>query len=61
MVEKRKTEELASLKAQKMAGMQMQTSAVKDLGGMALGAGLASDKIKASEGMKTSLFGKPGE
>ena len=61
IVEKRKTEELASLKAQKMAGMQMQTSAVKDLGGMALGAGLASDKIKASEEMKTSLFGKPGE
>jgi hypothetical protein len=60
MVEKRKMEELSSLKAQKMAGMQMQTSAVKDLGGMALGAGMASDKLAASQGIKTSLFGNPG-
>jgi len=58
MIEKRKMEELQSLKAQKMAGTQMQTSAIKDLGSMALSAGLASDKIKASEGKTTSLFGK---
>jgi|11_taG_2_1085331.scaffolds.fasta_scaffold28229_2 hypothetical protein len=60
MVEKRKMEELSSLRAQKMAGMQMQTSAMKDLGGMALGAGLASDKLAASQGKATSLFGKAG-
>jgi hypothetical protein len=61
MVEKRKMEELSSLKAQKMAGMQMQTSAMKDLGGMALGAGMASDKLAASQGKNTSLFGVTGE
>ncbi len=61
MVEKRKMEELSSLKAQKMAGMQMQTSAMKDLGGMALGAGLAGDKLAASQGKATSLFGKAGK
>ena len=61
MVEKRKMEELSSLKAQKMAGMQMQTSAMKDLGGMALGAGMASDKLAASQGKATSLFGKAGK
>ena len=61
MVEKRKMEELSSLKAQKMAGMQMQTSAVKDLGGMALGAGMASDKLDASQGKATSLFGLSGK
>jgi hypothetical protein len=60
MIEKRKMEELQSLKAQKMAGSQMQTSAIKDLGSMALSAGLASDKTKAAEGMTTSLFGKAG-
>ena len=61
MVEKRKMEELSSLKAQKMAGMQMQTSAIKDLGGMALGAGMASDKLAASQGKATSLFGRAGK
>lgn len=61
MVEKRKMEELSSLKAQKMAGMQMQTSAIKDLGGMALGAGMASDKLAASQGKATSLFGQAGK
>ena len=61
MVEKRKMEELSSLKAQKMAGMQMQTSAMKDLGGMALGAGMASDKLAASQGKNTSLFGVTGK
>jgi hypothetical protein len=61
MVEKRKMEELSSLKAQKMAGMQMQTSAMKDLGGMALGAGMASDKLAASQGKATSLFGQAGK
>ena len=60
MIEQRKMQELQSLQSQKMAGMQMQTSAIKDLGSMALSAGLASDKIKASEGMTTSLFGKAG-
>jgi hypothetical protein len=57
MIEQRKMQELQSLQSQKMAGMQMQTSAIKDLGSMALSAGMASDKIKASEGMETSLFG----
>jgi hypothetical protein len=61
MIEKRKMEELQSLKAQKMAGMQMQTSAIKDLGGMALSAGMASDKLAASQGKSTSLFGKAGK
>lgn len=60
MIEKRKMEELQSLKAQKMAGAQMQTSAIKDLGGMALSAGMASDKLAASQGKSTSLFGKAG-
>lgn len=61
MVEKRKMEELSSLKAQKMAGMQMQSSAIKDLGGMALGAGMAGDKLAASQGKATSLFGRAGK
>lgn len=61
MIEKRKMEELQSLKAQKMAGMQMQTSAIKDLGGMALSAGMASDKLAASQGRETSLFGVAGK
>jgi len=60
MIEKRKMEELQSLKAQKMAGSQMQTSAIKDLGSMALSAGMASDKLAASQGKSTSLFGKAG-
>ena len=61
MIEKRKMEELQSLKAQKMAGMQMQSSAIKDLGSMALGAGMASDKLAASQGKSTSLFGAAGK
>jgi hypothetical protein len=61
IVEKRKMEELQSLKAQKMAGMQMQTSAIKDLGGMALSAGMSSDKLAASQGRETSLFGVAGK
>ena len=61
MIEKRKMEELASLQAQKMAGSQMQTSAIKDLGGMALSAGMASDKLAASQGKSTSLFGIAGK
>jgi hypothetical protein len=61
IVETRKMEQLSSLKAQKNAGMQMQTSAIKDIGGLALSSGLASDKIAASLGKDTSLFGAPGD
>jgi hypothetical protein len=61
MIEQRKMQELQSLQAQKMAGMQMQSSAIKDLGTMALGAGMASDKLAASQGKTTSLFGSAGK
>ena len=56
IVEARKMEELSSLKQQKMAGMQMQSSAIKDLGSMALSAGIARDQNLTEKGFKTSVF-----
>ena len=57
MIEKRKMEELQSLKAQKMAGMQMQQSAIKDVASMAVSAGIARDMGLAEGGQKPKLFG----
>lgn len=60
VVEKREQNRLASLMAQKNAGMQMETASIKDLGGLAISTGLSLDKIKASEGTDTNLFSSPG-
>lgn len=58
MIETRKMEELSSLKAQKTAGMQMQTSAIKDFASMAVSAGLSHDNNLATAGQKgLKLFG----
>ena len=59
MIEKRKMEELQSLKAQKMAGMQMQQSAIKDFASMAVSAGTAQDQAIASQGGTPTTFGPP--
>lgn len=57
MIEKRKMEELQSLKAQKMAGMQMQQSAIKDLASMAVSSGTARDMALARDGKTPKTFG----
>ena len=57
IVEARKRQELATLNSQYMAGMQMQSGAMKDLGGIALSAGIASDTGLAQAGYETTAFG----
>jgi hypothetical protein len=56
IVEARKMEELSSLKQQKMAGMQMQSSAFKDLGSLALSGGIARDQALSTKGVTTYAF-----
>ena len=57
IIEARKREEKQTLNAQYMAGMQMQSGAMKDLGGIALSAGIAGDTGLAQAGYETTAFG----
>ena len=60
MVEQRKRMEKTSLMAQLQSGMEMQSGAITDFAGLSVSSGLALDKIAASEGTETTLFGTKG-
>jgi len=52
--------EKTSLMAQLQSGMEMQSGAITDFAGLSVSSGLALDKIAASEGTETTLFGTKG-